>query len=60
MASHQITNPNMLLSHIINPNIHLVYMSNQPSIHLAWHNINPNMLLSSYHHISSKAEAYEH
>lgn len=39
------------------PNIHLTYMSNQPSIHQTWHNINPSMLLSSCHYISSKAKA---
>ena len=50
------------------PDIHIAYISNQPSIHLEWYGINPSihlaymlnqpgMLLLSYHHISSKVEA---
>ena len=59
MAHHHIINP---IIHLIvtYPNIHLIYMSHHPSIHLAWNNINHSMPLSSCHHIPSKTEAYEH
>ena len=50
----------MAYHHITNPSIHLImaYMSHHPCIHLAWHNINPSMLLSSCHHIPSKVTTW--
>ena len=39
------------------PNIHLAYMTNQPSIHLAWHNITLVCYHHICHHITAKAGA---